>query len=139
MTPMETIKSILEVAKEKGFRGEIHIEPKETLCLYTLRLPLKGGKGIINLKYHLMQQNPPDGPILSNAWLNYISTSSIMYDRPLASLYNGHMNRNLGPKVFTDLIRNIDMIIDHLDYGSDDEDVAIEKWINNSTFEVLEG
>ena len=46
MTPMETIKSILEVAKEKGFRGEIHIEPKETLCLYTLRLPLKGGKGI---------------------------------------------------------------------------------------------
>ena len=86
-----------------------------------------------------MQQNPPDGPILSNAWLNYISTSSIMYDRPLASLYNGYMNRNLGPKVFTDLIRNIDMIKDHLDHGSDDEDIAIEKWINNSTFEVLEG
>ena len=115
---METIKSILEVAKEKGFVGEIHIEPKETLNLYILRLPLKGGKGVIDLKYHLMQQNPPSGPILSNAWLNYISTSSIIYDRPLASLYNGNTNRNLGPKVFTDLIRNIDMIKDHLDYGS---------------------
>lgn len=139
MTPIETIKSILEVAKEKGFLGEIHIEPKETLNLHILRLPLKGSKGVIDLKYHLMQQNPPSGPILSNAWLNYISMSTIMYDRPLASLYNGNTNRNLGPKVFTDLIRNIDMIKDHLDYGSDEEDIAIEKWINNSTFEVLDG
>ena len=136
MTPMETIKSILEVAKEKGFVGEIDVEPKTEIHINYLRMPLKSS-GILNLKYHIMQQDP-NGPIICNVWLHFIS-NTILYDRPLASLYNGHVNRNLGPKVFTDLIRNIDMIKDHLDCGSDDEDIAIEKWINNSTFEVLEG
>lgn len=136
MTPMETIKSILEVAKEKGFVGEIDVEPKTEIHINCLRMPLKGS-GILNLKYHIMQQDP-NGPIICNVWLHFIS-NTILYDRPLASLYNGHVNRNLGPKVFTDLIRNIDMIKDRLDCGSDDEDIAIEKWINNSTFEVLEG
>jgi hypothetical protein len=133
---METIKSILEVAKEKGFVGEIDVEPKTEIHINYLRMPLKSS-GILNLKYHIMQQDP-NGPIICNVWLHFIS-NTILYDRPLASLYNGHVNRNLGPKVFTDLIRNIDMIKDHLDCGSDDEDIAIEKWINNSTFEVLEG
>lgn len=136
MTPMETIKSILEVAKEKGFIGEIDVEPKTEIHINYLRMPLKGS-GILNLKYHIMQQDP-NGPIICNVWLHFIS-NTILYDRPLAFLYNGHVNRNLGPKVFTDLIRNIDMIKDHLDCGSDDEDIAIEKWINNSTFEVLDG
>lgn len=136
MTPMETIKSILEVAKEKGFVGEIDVEPKTEIHINYLRMPLKGS-GILNLKYHIMQPDP-NGPIIYNMWLHFVS-NSILYDRPLAFLYNGHVNRNLGSKVFTDLIRNIDMIKDHLDCGSDDEDIAIEKWINNSTFEVLEG
>ena len=136
MTPMETIKSILEVAKEKGFTGKIDVEPKTEIHINYLRMPLSSG--ILNLKYHIMQKDP-NGPILCNVWLHFIS-NVILYDRQLASLYNGHAtNRNLGPKVFTDLIRNIDMIKGHLDCGSDDEDIAIEKWINNSTFEVLEG
>lgn len=133
---METIKSILEVAKEKGFTGEIDVEPKYEIHINYLKMPLSSG--MLKLKYHIMQQDP-NGPILYNVWLHFIS-NVILYDRQLASLHNGHANnRNLGPKVFTDLIRNVDMIKDHLDCGSDDEDIAIEKWINNSTFEVLEG
>ena len=135
MTPMEMIKSILEVAKEKGFTGEIDVEPKTEIHINYLKMPLSSG--MLKLKYHLLQQDP-NGQIVCNVWLHFVS-NNILYDRPLAFLYNGHANKNLGPKVFTDLIRNIDMIKDHLDYGSDDEDIAIEKWINNSTFEVLEG
>ena len=132
---METIKSILEVAKEKGFTGEIDVEPTTELCIKYLKMPLSSGE--LQLKYHLLQRKPND-PIVCNVWLQFIS-NHILYNRPLAFLYNGHVNENLGPEVFTDLIKNIDMIIGHLYCGSDDEDVAIEKWINNSTFEVLEG
>ena len=134
MTPMETIKSILELARGIGFKGNIDVEAKEDLCLNTLRMTVPNG--ILRLQYHVMLT--PDGKLIGNIWLNFMS-NNILYDRPLVSLYNGYATRNVGPKVFADLLKHLDMIKSFLNKGEDTEDVAIEKWINNSTFELLEG
>ena len=130
---IDTFKYILNEAKTVGFEGAINLAPQKGLCLNTLVYDVPNGQ--LTLKYFLTQTSE-DEPIVGNMWLSF-SSMVPMYDRQLISLCGGYAN-NVGPKVFVDLLKHIDTIKDHLKIGEDDEEIAIQKWINDSCFEALD-
>jgi hypothetical protein len=131
---IDTFRYILNEAKAVGFKGAINLAPHKGLCLNTLVYDVPNGQ--LTLKYFLTQTSE-DEPIVGNMWLNF-SSMVPMYDRQLISLCGGYTDNNVGPKVFVDLLKHIDTIKDHLKIGEDDEEIAIQKWINDSCFEVLD-
>ena len=130
---IDTFRYILNEAKAVGFEGAINLAPQKGLCLNTLVYDVPNGQ--LTLKYFLTQTSE-DEPIVGNMWLSF-SSMVPMYDRQLISLCGGYAN-NVGPKVFVDLLKHIDTIKDHLKIGEDDEEIAIQKWINDSCFEALD-
>ena len=130
---IDTFRYILNEAKAVGFEGAINLAPQKGLCLNTLVYDVPNGQ--LTLKYFLTQ-TIEDEPIVGNMWLSF-SSMVPMYDRQLISLCGGYAN-NVGPKVFVDLLKHIDTIKDHLKIGEDDEEIAIQKWINDSCFEALD-
>lgn len=131
---IDTFRYILNEAKSVGFKGAINLAPQKGLCLNTLVYDVPNGQ--LTLKYFLTQTSE-DEPIVGNMWLNF-SSMVPMYDRQLISLCGGYADNNVGPKVFVDLLKHIDTIKDHLKIGEDDEEIAIQKWINDSCFEALD-
>lgn len=131
---IDTFRYILNEAKAVGFEGSINLAPQKGLCLNSLIYNVQNGQ--LTLKYFLTQTSE-DEPIVGNMWLNF-SSMVPMYDRQLISLCGGYSNNNVGPKVFVDLLKHIDTIKDHLKIGEDDEEIAIQKWINDSCFEALD-
>ena len=131
---IDTFRYILNEAKAVGFEGSINLAPQKGLCLNTLVYDVPNGQ--LTLKYFISQPSEDD-PIIGNMWLNF-SSMVPMYDRQLISLYGGYSDNNVGPKVFVDLLKHIDTIKDHLRIGEDDEEIAIQKWINDSCFEALD-
>ena len=131
---IDTFRYILNEAKTVGFEGAINLAPQKGLCLNSLIYNVPNGQ--LTLKYFISQPSEDD-PIIGNMWLNF-SSMIPMYDRQLISLCGGYRNNNVGPKVFVDLLKHIDTIKDHLKIGEDDEEIAIQKWINDSCFEALD-
>lgn len=131
---IDTFRYILNEAKAVGFEGSINLAPQKGLCLNSLIYNVPNGQ--LTLKYFISQPSEDD-PIIGNMWLNF-SSMIPMYDRQLISLCDGYSNNNVGPKVFVDLLKHIDTIKDHLRIGEDDEEIAIQKWINDSCFEALD-
>lgn len=131
---IDTFRYILNEAKAVGFEGSINLAPQKGLCLNSLIYNVPNGQ--LTLKYFISQPSEDD-PIIGNMWLNF-SSMVPMYDRQLISLYGGYSDNNVGPKVFVDLLKHIDTIKDHLRIGEDDEEIAIQKWINDSCFEALD-
>lgn len=132
---IDTFRYILNEAKAVGFEGTINLAPQKGLCLNTLVYKVPNGQ--LTLKYFLTQRSE-DEPIVGNMWLNF-SSMVPMYDRQLISLNGGYTPNNIvSPKVFVDLLKHIDTIKDHLKIGEDDEEIAIQKWINDSCFEALD-
>lgn len=131
---IDTFRYILNEAKTVGFEGSINLAPQKGLCLNSLVYNVPNGQ--LTLKYFISQPSEDD-PIIGNMWLNF-SSMVPMYDRQLISLCGGYSNNNVGPKVFVDLLKHIDTIKDHLKIGEDDEEIAIQKWINDSCFEALD-
>ena len=131
---IDTFRYILNEAKAVGFEGSINLAPQKGLCLNSLVYNVPNGQ--LTLKYFLTQTSENE-PIVGNMWLNF-SSMVPMYDRQLISLCGGYSDNNVGPKVFVDLLKHIDTIKDHLKIGEDDEEIAIQKWINDSCFEALD-
>lgn len=131
---IDTFRYILNAAKDVGFEGTINLTPHKGIYLNSLVYKVPNGQLV--LKYNLMQDSKEDF-IVGNMWLNF-SSMVPMYDRQLVSLYGGYTTSNVGPKVFVDLLKHIDTIKDHLKIGEDDEEIAIQKWLNDSCFEVLD-